>query len=144
MTAVECHGIFKHLLPCFGTLVSRVCNPPIRLHQHRGTKIFLRVPPVRRTRCRAAGAENALVKSIKFLSIFFALSKLSSLQKSAYEIVQAYITYIWCFGVSLEEWLDGFVLLVEKSQVGYEILDNICMWQWVNSCFMCRLGRDST
>lgn len=35
------------------------------------------------------------------------------------------MTYIWAFGVALEERLDRFVLFVELSKIGDEIFDNV-------------------
>jgi len=55
------------------------------------------VPPIGGTRGRAAGAENAFVKAIKFLAVFWGLQKLAMFRRI----------------VILEVWLDGLVLLVE-------------------------------
>ena len=44
--------------------------------------------------------------------------------------------YVCWWGVALEVWLDGFVLLVELGQVRNEILDDVGVWKRVDS----RLG----
>ena len=35
------------------------------------------------------------------------------------------MTYVWAWGVALEEGLDGLVLFVELSKIGDEIFDNV-------------------
>ena len=35
------------------------------------------------------------------------------------------MTYIWAWGVALEEGLDGFVLFVELGKIGDEIFDDV-------------------
>lgn len=36
------------------------------------------------------------------------------------------------WGVALEIWLNGLVLLVELGQIWYDILDDVGVWQWVD------------
>ena len=36
------------------------------------------------------------------------------------------------WGLALEIWLDGFVLLVELGQIWNDVLDDVGVWQWVN------------
>ena len=35
------------------------------------------------------------------------------------------MTYVWAFGVALEEGLYGFILLVELGKIGNEIFDDV-------------------
>ena len=99
------------------------------LHQHGRSQVFVLVPPVlktttresatyaygfravayRRTRRRAACAKNAFVHPVKLLSVFNALVM--------FPLFRCVIT--------LQEWLDRFVLLVELRHVRDEILDDI-------------------
>ena len=37
------------------------------------------------------------------------------------------MTYIWAWGVALEEGLDGFVLFIELGKIGDEIFDDVGM-----------------
>ena len=35
------------------------------------------------------------------------------------------MTYVWAFGVALEEGLDGFILFVELGKIWDEVFDNV-------------------
>jgi hypothetical protein len=51
--------------------------------------------------------------------------------------------YIWRWGVALEVWLDGTVLLVELGHIGDEILDNVGVRQRVDTRLFSRVGWDA-
>jgi hypothetical protein len=80
------------------------------------------VPPIARAACRAACTQNAFVKAVKLLPLFYTLQELA---------------LFWRIGV-LKVGLDGFVLLVELCHVGDEVLNDIhcgmCqkreLWSW--------------
>jgi hypothetical protein len=42
-------------------------------------------------------------------------------------------THVLGGGIALQVRLDRLVLLVELGQIGHEILDNVCVWQWVDA-----------
>lgn len=79
MATVEGHRVVEGVLTESGLLVTRVGNPAVRLEEDGGTEILLRVPPVRRARCAAAGAENALVKTVKLAAVGLGLAVLAAL-----------------------------------------------------------------
>ena len=112
MTAVECHVVLKLLLPLFGALVTRICDPPIRLQEHRRSEVLLRVPPVRRARGRAASAQDTFVQPIQLLSVFFGLPVFAAIRR---------------WRVSLEVGLDRLVLFVEEGEIRDKVFDNVGM-----------------
>ena len=78
---------------------------PVSLHKHRRPEVLVGIPPVRRTRGRATGAEDALVHPIELGPVLPALE---------------------VFGLSVdlalgifEPRFDGAVLLVEVAHVGH-------------------------
>ena len=131
VTSVDGEGIPQFVQSIFGALVARINHPPVSLHQNGGAQVPVGVPPVAGTRCGAAGAENALVKTIlkviimkillnsyksttnKFCTIFGGLQELL-LSRSKLVLVG-----------SLEPGLDRFVLLVKVVHVRHKILDDI-------------------
>lgn len=50
-------------------LVSRIGQPAIGLKEDGGTEVFLAVPPVRGAGGGAAGAEDAFVEAVEFLTV---------------------------------------------------------------------------
>lgn len=48
-------------------------------------------------------------------------------------------TYIRWRCVALEVGLDGAVLLVEESEIRNEVLDDVGVWQWVDSALFTRV-----
>jgi hypothetical protein len=73
MTPVQTHAVIQRRLSLLLLLISAIRQPSITLQQHRWAKVFLRVPPVRRTGSGAASAKNALVKAIELLAVFLGL-----------------------------------------------------------------------
>jgi hypothetical protein len=49
-------------------------------------------------------------------------------------------TYVLGGGIALQVRLDRLVLLVELGQIGHEILDNVCVWQWVDARLLGGVG----
>ena len=66
---VQTHAVVQHLLPLGLVLVARVGEPAVGLQQHGGAEVFLAVPPVRRARGRAAGAEDAFVEPVELFAV---------------------------------------------------------------------------
>jgi len=99
-------------------LVTRIDHPTVHLHQHRGTQITVAVPPVAGAAGRAAGAENALVQTIQFGTIFHRL-KMSLLAKDL-------------FAVTLKIRLDARVLLIKVGHIWHEIFDDVHVRQGID------------
>lgn len=134
---VHAHAVVQGGLALGGALVTRVGQPPVRLEQDGGTQVLLAVPPVRRTRGRAAGAQNALVQTVQLLALLGALAVFKALfpvnivpNDSAEE--KKY-TYILSRGIALQVRLDGLVLLVELGQVRHQVLDDVHVRQRVDA-----------
>ena len=79
VTAVQTHAVVQRVLAFGGLLVTRVGDPAVRLQQHGGAEVLLGVPPVRRARGAAAGAEDAFVQAIEFAAVRGRLAILASL-----------------------------------------------------------------
>jgi len=109
VAAVKREGVLEGLATLRAELISAVNHPAVSLHQDGGSEVLIRVPPVRGARCGAAGAENALVKTIELLAI---LDRLQVLTLRLGRLL-------------LQEGLDRLVLGVELGQIGNEILDNV-------------------
>lgn len=129
MAPVERHGVLEHVLSLGSSLVSRVNHPSVGLHENGGTKVLLLVPPVRRTRGRAAGTQNALVETVELSSVVNGLEVLLSVGRDL---------------VSLEVGLDGLVLLVELGEVGDKVSDDKHVGQGVDLLLLGDVGVDST
>lgn len=85
------HVTTEHLETLISELVTRVDNPAVSLHEHSGTKVVLRVPPVRGASGLAASAQNALVETVEQLALFnslqvFLLAKVVSVDLLALEV----------------------------------------------------------
>jgi len=116
MASVERKRILELLLTIFAIRITRIGHPSVSLHQNGWTQVFILVPPVAWTTSGAASTQDALVHSIKLLTIFWRL-KVFALGR-------------WI--VVLQEGFDRFVLLVEVGHVGYEILDDVHVWKGVD------------
>jgi len=121
--------ILKFLHALFRLLIAGVDHPAISLHQHRGAQILVSVPPVGWAGSRTASAQNALVHSVQFGAIFNRL------------VVRDLAKFL--FALSLEIWLDLFVLRVEIRHVWYEIFDDVHMGQGINLGGLRGVGFDS-
>lgn len=109
MASVQTHRVLKTSTTGSTSLITRVNHPSESLHENGRSKVLSRVPPVRRARGRAAGTENAFVKTIKLLTVFNGLQVLSAVLGKA---------------VALKVGLNGLVLLVELSQIGDKVSDD--------------------
>ena len=65
----ELHVSSEFLKSFIGVLITRVNDPTIGLHEDCGTKIVLRVPPVRGASGLAASTKHALIESINKLTV---------------------------------------------------------------------------
>ena len=64
MTTIKFEGIIQFSQPLILKVITRILNPPICLHQYRGSKVLVSIPPVGWT-CRAAAcAEDTFVHTI--------------------------------------------------------------------------------
>ena len=70
MASVQAHAVVQGVLALGHLLVSRVGDPAVRLEKDSGAEVLLLVPPVRGAGCRAAGTENAFVKTVELLALF--------------------------------------------------------------------------
>lgn len=128
VATVQAHRVLEVVLALGCALITRVGEPSVRLEQDGGSEVLLRVPPVRRARGRAAGAENALVKTVELAAVLLGLSVLTSLLTLSVHVnvnEEERGPYVLGRGLSLEVGLDALVLLVEVRQVGDEILDDV-------------------
>src|SRR5712675_1949209 len=106
MAPVEPERILEVVEALAGRLVARILDPAMRLQERGGTEKALGVPPVARTRGRAAGAQDALVEAVELLAVLVAL--LPFLLGRARD--------------GLQPRLDRRVLRVERGEVGHQIL----------------------
>lgn len=82
VAAVHAHAVIQSVLSLGGVLVTRVGQPAVGLEENGRAEILLAVPPVRGTRGRAAGAQNALVQTVQLLTLLGALAVLEALRLS--------------------------------------------------------------
>ncbi len=69
VAAEEPIRIIQVIEPLISRLVARIGNEAIRLQQAGRADKFVGIPPERRARCRAACAQDALVKAIQFFAL---------------------------------------------------------------------------
>ncbi len=74
VAAVEAERVFEVVEAFAGGLVAAVYQPAIGLQQRGGAEIAVAVPPVGRSRRRAAGAEDALVEPVELPAVLIALA----------------------------------------------------------------------
>src|ERR1039457_3556092 len=77
MAAVEPERILKLIQAFAGGLITAVDDPAVGCEQRRGPETALAVPPVARTRRRAAGAQNAGGGAVNFFLIRLGLQPLA-------------------------------------------------------------------
>ena len=95
-----------------GHLVAAIVDPAEGLHQHRGTEVLVRVPPIRGARRRAARAKDALVHPVELFPIRLRLHVL--LRNHLPLLVRRL----------LQPRLDRLVLVVEVGHVRDEVLQD--------------------
>src|SRR5947207_5746395 len=76
VAAVELERVLERIEALAVCLVARIDQPAPRLQQRRRAEITLRVPPVARACCRAAGAQDALVKPVELVAVVLRLPPL--------------------------------------------------------------------
>ena len=104
MASIQLVRIVQTLQSLLRHLITRIGDPSVRLLQNRRAQILIAVPPVRRARRRAAGAENALVQTVQKQTILVRLQVL-------HLVVRAHRRLL------LQPRLDRSVLLVEVRQI---------------------------
>ena len=73
MTAEQTKRVIEEIQTLIGIFITAICQPTIGLQQDSGPQIAIAIPPVTGAGRRAAGAENALIESIKLLAFVMAL-----------------------------------------------------------------------
>ena len=104
MAAIQLVRIVQTLQSLLRHLITGIGDPSVRLLQNRRTQVLISVPPVRRARRRAAGAENALVQTVQKQTVLVRLQIL-------HLVVRAHRRFL------LQPRLDRRVLLVEVRQI---------------------------
>lgn len=117
VTSVQRHRVLQHVLSHLGGLVTRVDDPAVSLHQNSGPKVLGLVPPVRGTRSGATGTQNAFVQPIQLSTVSNQLQILTTVSRVV---------------LALQPRLDRLVLLVEVSQVGNQVTNDIHVGQGVD------------
>jgi hypothetical protein len=80
VASIQAHGIVECVFALLCSFVSGVGYPAVGLEKDGGAEVFLAVPPVRRARRAAAGAEDTFVEAIELLAISHRLAVLASLR----------------------------------------------------------------
>lgn len=117
VATVQRHRVLQHVLSHLGSLISRVNDPSVGLHQHGGTQVLGLVPPVRRARGRAAGTQDTFVQTVQLGSV--------GNQLQVFPTVSGLV-------LSLQPRLDGLVLLVEVGQVRDKVSHHVHVGQGVD------------
>ena len=104
VAAVQLVGVVQTLQTLLRHLVTRIRDPAVRLLEDGGTEVLVRMPPVGRTRGRAASAQNALVQTVQLLAILVGLQVLAL-------VIRVHLRLL------LQPRLDGGVLLVEVGHI---------------------------
>ena len=104
MASIQLVRIVQTLQSLLRHLITGIGDPSVRLLQNRRTQVLISVPPVRRARRRAAGAENALVQAVQKQTVLVRLQIL-------HLVVRAHRRFL------LQPRLDRRVLLVEVRQI---------------------------
>ena len=108
--------VVKRAASLAGGLVATVDQPAVGLQQRGRTEVFLAVPPIAGAGRRAAGAQDALVKTIQLFAILWRLHPfLLGLRR-----------------LGLQPGFDGGVLGVEERQVRHQVLQHRLIGQWAD------------
>lgn len=87
----------------------RIGDPSVCLHEGGWSEVLILVPPVRGARGGTAGTENAFIHAIELLTVLLRLNVFALLRGV----------------VVLQIGLNRLVLLVEESEIGNQVLDNV-------------------
>lgn len=117
VATVESERVFEGVKPLAGRLVAAVDDPAIGLQQRSGAEEAILVPPVRRTRGGAAGAQYTLVQAIQLGAIFRALRPL----------------FLRRHRLSFQPRLDRAVLRVKMRHVRHEVFYNAHVRQRIDA-----------
>ena len=121
VASVKREGVLELLSSLLTKVITGISHPSVSLHENGRSKVLILVPPVGWAGCGAACAKNALVKTVETTTLLGRLQVLT-LSRGV---------------VGLEERLDGTVLLVKLSKVGYKVLDNVHVWERVDLGVVC-------
>ncbi len=116
MAAIETERVLEIVETLAGRLIAAVDQPAIGLQQNGRTQITVAIPPVAGTGRGAAGAENALIKTVQLQAILMALLPFLG----------------GCGRNRLQPGLDRAVLRVEVRQVRNKVLHDRHMRQRIN------------
>lgn len=142
MTTVHAERILQLVQSLLRVIVTRIDDPAVRLHQHGRPQILVAVPPIRRARCRTAGAQDALVQAVQLRAIFHSLQVLCG----ARLLVVPVDAIALVFGKSLEHYpqraqphslalqprLNGRVLVVEVVHVRHQVAQHVHVRQRID------------
>mmetsp|Transcript_117543 Transcript_117543/g.228497 ORF Transcript_117543/g.228497 Transcript_117543/m.228497 type:complete len:322 (-) Transcript_117543:12-977(-) len=123
MATIQLHGVVDPCQTLLCELVPGISNPAVRLHEHRGSQIVLRIPPIGWAGSHAASTQDTFVHAIKLGTVFLALEIL----------LVTLLLHIF----TLQPRLDGFVLVIEICEVGNQVFHNICVRQWLDFNGLC-------
>jgi len=128
VTPVQLERVVEIVQSFLGLIVSRIFDPPVRLHQHGGSEVLVGIPPVRRTARRTACAQNAFVHAIQFVPILFGLQKFAGRFRVGIGVGRA----IRRFRTRLQPRFDAPVLFVKISHVGHQIFQHVHVREGIN------------
>src|SRR5258708_16439260 len=105
VAAIGAERVLEPIEAFAGALISAVGKPAVRLQQDRRAKIAVLVPPVARTRGRAAEAEDALPRTVELRALLLRLAPLAVRLRL----------------IGLPPGLDQCVMRIWTAEVGYAI-----------------------
>jgi hypothetical protein len=141
VATVELEVVVESLQTLLCRLITRVNDPTVRLHQHSWAEILVTIPPVpaqmlqlgtntrshdvRGAGSGAAGAENALVKAVKFGTVFLGLKALLLAKAAGLQPgLNALVPESPCYNFAGQRrW--SHVLRIKVAEVGYKVLDDL-------------------
>jgi len=88
VASVQAHAVIKGVLALRLLLITRVGDPAVRLKEDSGSEVLLLVPPIRRARCRTAGAENTFVETVELLAVLLSLAVFAALSGISKDLVE--------------------------------------------------------
>jgi len=116
VASVEFHGVIQPGKTIVCHVITRVDDPAVCLLQDGRSEVVLRVPPIRRARRGATGAEDALVKAVEQFTIVLRLVMLDNIIRLG-------------SASALQPGLNTLVLVVEIGKVRHQILHDVSVGQ---------------
>src|ERR1700730_632257 len=116
VAAIKPERVFEIVEPLAGGFIAAVLDPAGRLQQCGRPQEAFAVPPIARTRGRAAGAQDTLVKPVELFAVLVALPPFLLRRRRG----------------GLQPRLDRGILRVEIGQVRHQVLYDGLMRQWID------------